>query len=191
MTRTRAKLRGKGGCKRPGCSRACIAFLAMAPFVWCAGCSGLGHATDTGDEIAALHLFSSPAALNLDDDPEADGFPIKVYAVSRGAVKGRTIEEGQLEIRLYDGLVSGTELETKTPLFVHSFGPTELAQRAVSTPIGTAYDVLVRWDENPPRTPEVTVTVRWIAPDGRVVGARPVALRLGTASHSQGTRSSS
>src|SRR6185369_2066764 len=54
--------------------------------------------------IHELNLLAIPVALNFDQKPGPDGFIVKVYAGNRRQPKPLPIENGKLEIIMYDGI---------------------------------------------------------------------------------------
>src|SRR5690606_31152484 len=136
-----------------------IRLLAAGPFALAfvlglvslaAGCNG--RKTVSNGPIAQLFIFSEPAPRNFDDDREADGFRIRVYAVHHGEVKGTRITSGVVKLRLYDGVVTLAQADANEPILISTFTPAELDRRRSMTRVGHKYDFIVRWDERPPRS---------------------------------------
>jgi len=128
-----------------------------------------GCATGNGgrsEAPAELHLFGLPVALNLDGKPGPDGIGVRVYASAAGLAKGVPITRGTLEVLMFDGVVGETELRTRSPRHQWSLPAAALKPFASLTSLGTGYQLALRWEQDSPRTPVVTVMARYHSPEG-------------------------
>lgn len=128
-----------------------------------------GCATGTrgrSETPAELHLFGLPVALNLDGKPGPDGIGVRVYASAAGLAMGVPISRGTLEVLMFDGVVGETELRTKPPRRTWTLPAAALKPFASLTSLGTGYQLALRWEQDSPRTPVVTVMARYHSPEG-------------------------
>src|ERR1041385_173041 len=82
------------------------ALVSIAAAFLLAGCAGTQPGASrpfaSSGEIEELHLFGAPIALDLDGIPGPDGVGVRVYASSAAAAKGRAIQDGILEVLMFD-----------------------------------------------------------------------------------------
>ncbi len=117
--------------------------------------------------IDELHLFSLPAAVNLDPKPGPEGFEIRIYGSTGEKAKGVAITSGTLEVLMMDGVVSAAEAAGKSkPLKVWSFTPAELKRSVSKSALGIGYRMTLRWDESAPKRESITVIARYVPPKG-------------------------
>lgn len=124
-------------------------------------------------DIAEIILWAMPLALNLDKSPGADGFAIKVYAVSSNDPKTQPIRSGQLDILMFDGALVGSVTETNQPRRVWSYSDRELTAFVFQTTIGTAYALTLHWGPDVPKQDRITVAARYRPPQGPSISSAP------------------
>ena len=123
--------------------------------------------------VDSIRLFTSPSALNFDNNPGGDGFSAKVYAIENGKAKPVKITEGSLEFALFETVADGE------PLQVWKYDASVLMRHMSSTQIGVAYNFQMRWNQvNAPKK-KAAIVALYRAPEDRVVRAVPVVLSLG------------
>jgi hypothetical protein len=142
-----------------------IAALCLAA---CATMSGGGR----GDRIDEVHLFGLPVTLNFDAKPGPDGFAVRVFVTKGGGAKGSTIESGNLEVMMFDGVIGADEIATKEPNQTWKFTARQLASLREQTSLGNGYRFALRW-ENPPTHGHITVVARYVPPKGEPVYSSP------------------
>jgi hypothetical protein len=120
-------------------------------------------------EIVELHMLTMPMALNLDSEPGADGFVVKIYAVRQQEPKPAPLKEGSVEILMYDGTISGRIPDDARPLRTWKFTATELSQYQFRTAIGIGYSLKVEWGEQRPTKDRVTIAARYLPAKGSPV----------------------
>lgn len=121
--------------------------------------------------ISELHLFGNPVAMNLDGIPGPDGIGIRIFASSSGKAKGVPINQGTLEILMFDGVPNATLTNSLVPSKVWSFNPTDLRAYMADTSLGTGYQFALPWGDQRPKQSRVTVMARLSLPKGQVVSS--------------------
>jgi hypothetical protein len=142
--------------------------LAALSLAACATMSGGGG----GDRVDEVHLFGLPVTLNLDGKPGADGFAVRVFLTKGGGAKGSTIQSGNLEVLMFDGVVGSDEIAAKEPKQIWKFTPRQLAPLREQTSLGNGYRFALRWDQ-PPTHGYITVVARYVPPKGGPVYSSP------------------
>lgn len=135
--------------------------------------------TSAEGPIVELNLLAAPMALNMDESPGPDGFLVKVYANDRKHPKPVPIEEGKLEILMFDGSpgLSGNELAK--PLRVWTLTVGDLKPYEIRTSIGAGYELIPKWGEAKPTSGRFTIIVRYISPGGGIVNSAPSIISMG------------
>ena len=118
--------------------------------------------------IAELHIITSPVGLNVDNRPGTDAFSMKVYANDRRNPKTIPIEQGTLEILMFDGTFFG-KTKLPPPIRTWSYEAGDLKLHQVQSAIGAGYDFLLVWGTNRPTQRLITVRARHTRPDGSTV----------------------
>lgn len=133
-----------------------------------------------GGDVSEVHLFGVPVALNLDGSPGPDAVGVRIYASGSGIARGVIIRRGVLEVLMFDGAVGQTEVKSRQPLKVWSFGPDALKPLAAGTSLGIGYQLALPWGKDSPRTTVVTVTARYRGPGGMELwsGANTISVAL-------------
>lgn len=125
-----------------------------------------------GDRVDEVHLFGLPVTLNFDGIPGADGFAVRIFVTKNGGAKGSTIQSGNLEVMMFDGVVGGDEIATKEPKQTWKFTPRQLTGLREQTSLGVGYRFALRWEE-PPTHGHITVLARYISTKGEAVVSSP------------------
>ncbi len=146
-----------------------------------AGCTTTGAGKSpfvSRENISQLNLLSMPMALNLDNRPGADGFAVKVYASNPSLPKTVEIENGTLEILMFDGVVTGSALTTTKPLHVWSFPASDLRAHATVSSIGTGYRFTLLWGTDQPASDRATILARYTPAQGPPVYSASTSLAV-------------
>lgn len=110
-----------------------------------------------GTDIDSLNVLTFPVAVNLDEQPGADGFAIKLYAGNIRQAKTRPIQTGTLEVLLYDGAVARPDAK---PLKTWTFTANQLLTYRINATIGIGYQLALRWEKDRPTQPRFSVVTR-------------------------------
>jgi hypothetical protein len=155
------------------------ALLSLLLLAWAifTGCATPKQTAATGP-IDELHLMAMPVALELDAEPGADSFAIKVYATNRALPRPLMITTGTVEVLMFDGVIQSGALTKTEPLRVWSFPAADLAQYAFKSSFGPGYQFQLGWGKDRPRQPRITVTARYLAPDRPVIYAAPSSIMV-------------
>jgi len=141
-------------------------------------CQSTGLRGDPATRVDALRLVTTPSAQNFDGKPGADGFLVKVYALSQLDPKAIPITSGRIEIALFEGVLTGGIPEGRKPERTWQFDAETLPSHASRSFVGIGYTFSVRWDEDTPKTGDLTLLARYLDSDGREVTTAPVAHTL-------------
>ena len=130
-------------------------------------------------DVDRVLLFTTPAALNLDQDPGVDGIRAMVYTFQHSEARPVAIRDGSVEILMYEGHHSDSaQADQDTPFQVWSFPSEELAMRAAQSAVGVGYPLVLRWEGRRPEG-EIRVVARVLDEEGDIVYSRPVSLSMG------------
>ncbi len=114
-----------------------------------------------------------PVALNLDGGPGPDGVAIKLFANIGNAAKPAPIRSGEIEILLFDGLLSDKNLPTLQPAHTWTFTAKELKEFETQAMVGTGYQLTLRWGSFKPKSDRVSIIARHPIGDGRYLYSTP------------------
>jgi hypothetical protein len=130
--------------------------------------------------IQEINVLAMPMALNFDAKPGPDGFIIKIYASNPKRPKPLFIEEGKVEIYMFDGVPGMTADATGEPRRIWAYTAAELIQFEIKSSIGPAYQFALLWGEAKPRGDRITVGVRYTPPSGRSIDSAPSVISVAT-----------
>lgn len=150
--------------------------LLMALAVLCAcGCSSRsgGGAFSRGDAVHELHLLVSPVALQSGPAGPADGLAVRVFASRRSHATGVPIRDGTLEVLAYDGAPDETTRRSVPPAQVWSFPAAKLPPFAVTSSLGTGYELALPWQGPRPRSSRLTLGARLVSAPGTSLPSAP------------------
>ena len=149
--------------------------------------TGVGCQTDGGPRAARsttgglafdnLYLSSSPAPLNLDSEPGADGLKAKVYAFKTG-LKAVPITSGKLDLLLFEGTQKDSKAGNSKIIKVWSYTPEDLKAVAFRSYAGIVYNFELRWGKEAPTGGSITLIARYLSNTGKSITSAPVTLRL-------------
>ena len=123
--------------------------------------------------IQEINLLAIPVALNFDEKPGLDGFIIKVYAGNRRQPKPLPIENGQIEILMYDGIPGVTEGASLQPRKQWTYTADELRHYEIRSSIGMGYQFSPMWGDAQPVNNKIAVVVRYTSANGSVITSAP------------------
>jgi len=127
---------------------------------------------DSGARIQELNLLAVPVAVNLDDRPGPDGFVIKIYAGSPKRPKPVPLEDGQIEVAMFDG-IPGIGDAVSQPRRIWTYTAQELRPYQIETSIGIGYQLAVLWGDAKPTHDKITVVVRYTPARGQSLASAP------------------
>lgn len=139
------------------------------------GCSSLpgGGGSGRSDAIHELHLFVSPVALRSSPSSPPDGLAVRVFASNRRQAKGVPILAGTLEILAYDGAPDEAARHSLKPSQVWSFPAMKLPPFAVTSSLGTGYELALPWQGTRPAGSRLTIVARHTPVSGPPLFAAP------------------
>ena len=120
--------------------------------------------------IDEVNVLAVPVALDLDQVPGPDGFVIKVYAGSRKRPKPFGIDDGKLEVLMFDGLPGEASAAAKSSW---SYTAEELRKFEIRTSIGVGYQITLQWGKNKPTHDKFTILVIYFPSKGRPIRSAP------------------
>lgn len=142
--------------------RAALLLMAGLALLGLGGCvSGDGGASSwRGGSIHELHLLVLPVALKSSPTGAADGFAVRVFASDRSRAKGIPIRSGTLEILGYEGSPYETDPKTMTPAQIWAYPAASLPPFAISSSLGTGYELTLPWQGRRPTNNRLTLVAR-------------------------------
>ena len=161
---------------------ACALALGTGVSSGCATASSPGDTVNAGNlnkrprrpsGILELHLLTMPVALNLDGAPGPDGVAVKLFANVGNAAKPAPIRSGEIELLLFDGLLSDNNVPMLKPAHTWTFTAKELKEFETQAMVGTGYQLTLRWGSFKPKNDRVTVIARHPIGDGRYLYSTP------------------
>jgi len=132
-----------------------------------------GTAQIRGGDIEEINVLAVPVALSFDQAPGPDGFVVKIYASARKRPKPVPIENGKLELVMYDGMVGLMGPGSSQPLRVWTFTAQDLKAFEFHSTIGTGYQLAPLWGNDQPTSGKITILVRYIPPKGNPISSAP------------------
>ncbi|MFM8879791.1 MAG: hypothetical protein ACKOKG_11780 [Verrucomicrobiota bacterium] len=180
MPPTRTQVRKHRG-RRHAWKPLALAALALGLATGCRSGSSGGdndagsrtRAVSRSSGILELHLLTMPVALNLDGAPGPDGVAVKLFANVGNAAKPAPIRSGEVEILLFDGLLTGNQSPLPQPAYSWKFTTKELRSFETQAMVGTGYQITLRWGKFQPKSDRVTVIARHPIGDGRYLYSTP------------------
>lgn len=132
----------------------------------------LQPAADSGP-VDEINLLAIPVALNLDARPGPDGFVIKIYASNKKRPKPVPLENGTLEVLMFDGIPGTTAELSAPPLRTWTYPGDSLRQYEIRTSIGIGYQFAPQWGDAPPAQSRISVVARYTSREGATVTSAP------------------
>jgi hypothetical protein len=137
------------------------------------GAGGANKRPKRPSGILELHLLTMPVALNLDGAPGPDGVAVKLFANVGNAAKPAPIRSGEIEILLFDGLLTDNNVPTLKPAHTWTFTAKELKEFETQAMVGTGYQLTLRWGSFRPKSDRVSIIARHPMGDGRYLYSTP------------------
>ena len=127
--------------------------------------------------IQEINLLALPMALDFDGLPGVDGFVLKIYATNRKATKPLPLDDGKVEVLMYDGIPnpSGPGLQ---PAKIWTFTATELKRYEIHTSIGVGYQLSLLWGEAKPSRNRISVIARYTSAAGAILTSAPSVIAV-------------
>ena len=148
-------------------------WLALVAALLPAACGTLSGGRSEG--VDAVHVFGLPVTINMDTRPGPDGFAVRVFLTKNGGAKGTTINNGSIEVLMFDGVLALDEVQTRQPKQLWKFAPKQLSAMREQTSLGNAYRFTLRWEE-PPQHGHITVLARYIPERGQPIYSSPSSI---------------
>lgn len=152
--------------------------LSVATLGLLAGCSLLGGSAS--HQIGEVHLFGLPTALTIPGSTLPGGLGIRIYASEPGGTLGRPIQQGRLDVLMFDQPAAGLDPQKQKPIKVWSFEAADLASLRSDTMLGICYQLELRWNQERPKGNLVTVFARYHRSDKLQVYSKPTVIALTT-----------
>ncbi len=122
-------------------------------------------------------LRTSTVAVDLDGEPGPDGVAARVELFKAPGALPVAVK-GTLEFYLYEGVVAPDALSKAKPFRIWRFAGPQLSPYLVRGIVGWGYTVPLSWGKNAPMASAVTLSARYVDPDGRSTYAMPVTIAL-------------
>ncbi len=129
--------------------------------------------------IDTLVLISAPAAVNVDGTPGPDGIAVKLFGTSESKSRTLPLENGTLEVLMFDGVINEQTPATAKPLHVWTHKAADLKSLATKTGIGVSYPITLLWGKDRPTQDMITIAARFITADGRAIYSAPSTIPVG------------
>jgi hypothetical protein len=138
-----------------------------------------GPSYGSGRAIDEINVLAFPVAVDVDQVSGPDGFALKVYASGRHSPKPVTIDEGKLDLFMFDGAFGLGNLEREKPLRTWTFTADQLKAFKIQTSIGVGYQLAPLWGQSKPTGSKFTVVIRYSAPNAQPVISEPSIISMG------------
>lgn len=135
--------------------------------------SGGGSSFWSSGSIHELHLLVLPGVVKFDQAGATNGFAVRVFASDRSRAKGISIRSGTLEILGYEGNPYETNPRNMTPAQIWSYPAASLPPFAISTSLGTGYDLTLPWQGQRPTNNRLTLVARHRPASGAALLSAP------------------
>lgn len=130
--------------------------------------------------VDKLELESFPAAINMDQDPGADGVQLKLRLFNLQQPLAQRLSRGEIEFVLYEGRIPDDEIGEAEPFYIWRYNSAEkLNRHGRKTLVGWQYEMVLAWNkDHAPYTRAITVIARLLRPDKPPLYARPVHITV-------------
>ena len=122
---------------------------------------------------------SPPSAVNLDNEPGADGVILKMRLYNLQQPLAFTLNQGEIEFLLYEGNVKERDLAVAQPINIWRIQANQMKPYASKTLVGFQYVITLTWLDRAPQSSTITVIARILRPEGGPLYARRVVLTTG------------
>ena len=140
-----------------------------------------GCSPTTVARIDKMEMQVFPAAIDLDGQPGADGWQVRVYLYrlsDSGRVRAVRVS-GTLELLLFDGRVAAEAIGKAQPRQRWSFSAQQLRRHGVHGLAGWSYPLRLKWDRPVAPAQHVTLVARYRPPGGQWLYSQPNASLAG------------
>ncbi|MFP4104933.1 MAG: hypothetical protein ACLFVU_02490 [Phycisphaerae bacterium] len=127
--------------------------------------------------INQILLQSRATPVNLDEQEGPDGFAVRVFFFRANKPEPVTVS-GTLEVLLFEGDVSESQVEQAPVYHKWTFPGSRLGRYLIKNVVGWGYSMQLDWGEKMPRTKAITLVARYYPPGGTPVASRPVTLAM-------------
>ena len=157
-----------------------FAGLLLAALAAVAGCPPMGPPTPAGvSHVDKVMLMTSPAPINWDALPGADGFQARVLLFQVDQDSPVLLAAGTLEFLLFPDHVSDDELVKGKPFLKWAFPADVLAGHRAQGRAGWIYNFRLPWGTDRPKCAIVTLVARFVPPDdGQPVYSKPILVPM-------------
>jgi hypothetical protein len=131
------------------------------------------------DRVDAIDLWAvPPAAINWDDVPGPDGIQVNVFLYQASRAEP-VLVKGTIEFTMYEGRQPREGLEAAPALRKWTYTEQELGTHEMRGPAGWGYVAQLGWGKDVPKSAVVTLTVRYVPPQGPPVSSRaPIVIAI-------------
>lgn len=151
---------------------------------WFAGCAAAARTGAVAakppapvSRVDVVVAEAVPMAVSWDERPGPDGVRVRV-TMFRTDLPQPVIGEGSLEFLLFAGQAGGIDPTSAEPFRSWRFSCQELRPSLARSIVGWGYSVSLGWGDRPPRTPTVSLFVRYIPLQGDPVWSKPVSIAV-------------
>lgn len=114
-----------------------------------------------------------------DDDPYADGVTVKLRMWRLDRPLAFALQQGLVEFTVYEGAIEDDALASTIPFHIWRYTARGLNKAGgKKVIIGWQYEVQLDWQDNVPRTDEITLSARIVRPGKAALYAKPAKIRL-------------
>ena len=147
--------------------------LLLTVLVGCTLPSSGGLQSGRGGSIQDLHLFVMPVPFASTPGGAPDGIAVRVFASSRSSAKAVPIRGGTLELLAFDGTPDTLNSQSFQPAQVWTFPAASLPPLAISTSLGTGYEIALTWRGPRPTNSRLTLVARHTPATGAALLTAP------------------
>ncbi len=157
------------------------ALLAAALAAGAAGCDPARYPPPPVDRVDYVVVSVQPIPMNWDDRPGPDGLEIELYLFRPSQGSLPVTVSGAMEFALYEGRPAAGDIDTARPLRTWRFAGDDLRACLARSTAGWGYAMRLAWGPDPPKTSAITLTARYVPPEGRgpPVSASPTVIAIG------------
>ena len=128
--------------------------------------------------VEQIHVLTGPTALNFDQLPGPDGFMARVYATSTKSAATVPIQNGTLEVLMFDGVLKDENPASSKPLRVWTYPANELKPYGQRASVGFAYVLTFLWGDARPTQDKITIVARYVPPRGSPIYSGPTSISI-------------
>ena len=152
---------------------------AVVPTDASSGSPSMSSPVATGPMPHVVSVQSTPAAVNWDGKPGADGLAIRLFFWRRDQAKAISLSGGFVEFVMYDGSVGSENIETTPTLKRWIYTADQLSALRAQSAFGFGYALQLPFENNKPTKGSVTLVVRYLSGSQTVAVSKPVVVSAG------------